>query len=208
MELLAQFSCNSNESLYTKSYKNQNFCNIFDSCTFVLILFSPTDPIHPDENPQNSIVAPSPIKPRAMTISTNSTDHTPAKIAPPPEWGKPRPKFGAGICALRWLFINKKKITKLSFWLQYSAKCNFLLFEPYQVFEKAIWYICSCELFSYPLPHQNSFIWPLQSRTMPSVSTLKEISQILGNPDRFRVIFGKWNDSRKWNNSRKFQKIC
>ena len=29
-------------------------------------------------------------------------------------------------------------------------------------------------------------------------STLKEISRILGNPDGFRVIFGKWNNSRKF----------
>lgn len=58
---------------------------------------NPLDPVHQDELGQRKIVAPSPIKPRAMTItSSNSTDHTPAKIAPPPEWGKARPKFGSG----------------------------------------------------------------------------------------------------------------
>ena len=81
-----------------------------------LIAWFPIDPIHPDENPQNCIVAPMPVKPRAMTISSNSTDHAAAKIAPPPEWGKPRLKYGSGISALWWLILLKKKncIMKMS----------------------------------------------------------------------------------------------
>ena len=35
-------------------------------------------------------------------------------------------------------------------------------------------------------------------------STLMEISRILGNPDRFRVIFGKWNNSRKFHEILKY----
>ena len=35
-------------------------------------------------------------------------------------------------------------------------------------------------------------------------STLKEISRILGNPDRFRVIFGKLNNSRKFHEILKY----
>ena len=38
-----------------------------------------------------------------------------------------------------------------------------------------------------------------------SISTLKEISQIPGNPDRFCVIFGKLNNSRKFKN---MENIC
>ncbi|XP_072178504.1 uncharacterized protein [Diadema setosum] len=45
-----------------------------------------SDPVHQEAVEESHIVAPTPIKPRAMTISTNNSDHTPAKIAPPPEW--------------------------------------------------------------------------------------------------------------------------
>ena len=38
-----------------------------------------------------------------------------------------------------------------------------------------------------------------------SVSTLKEISQLPGNPDRFQVIFGKWKNLRKFKN---MENIC
>ena len=38
-----------------------------------------------------------------------------------------------------------------------------------------------------------------------SVSTLKEISRIPGNPDRSRVIFGKLKNSRKFKN---MENVC
>ena len=45
-----------------------------------------------------------------------------------------------------------------------------------------------------------------------SVSTLKEISRIPGNPDSFRVIFGKCNNSRKFReiqeNGKSYVKTC
>ena len=46
-----------------------------------------------------------------------------------------------------------------------------------------------------------------------SVSTLKEISRIPGNPYHFRVIFGKWNHSRKFQETQEYMentmyKLC
>ena len=40
-----------------------------------------------------------------------------------------------------------------------------------------------------------------------SVSTLKEISQIPGNPDSFQLISGKWKNSRKFQEIKDFGKI-
>ena len=48
-------------------------------------------------------------------------------------------------------------------------------------------------------PHYNeSPLYFAHATPESSVSTLKEISRIPGNPDRFWVISGKWNNSKKF----------
>ena len=51
-------------------------------------------------------------------------------------------------------------------------------------------------LFKDPIDLHPVLMFPLRRKT-PSVSTSKEISRIPGNPDLFRLIFGKWKNSWK-----------